>query len=396
MPWRTTCLMDERLQFIREYESGLFSMTELCDQFQISRKTGYRVLDVYEREGLDGLRPRSRRPHTSPRKTPDRIVKALVACRLQHPHWGPKKLLRYTQRHEPRLCQPDEWPGASTVARMLADHELTVRRSASRRVWKRPRDDGRASTAPNVVWTADYKGEFRTADGRWCYPLTVMDGFSRYLLGCQGFLGPTADDTRRAFQRLFHRYGLPEQIRTDNGTPFAGPGVAGLSPLSVWWMRLGIVVLRIERGHPEQNGAHERMHRTMKAETTRPPATSLRQQQARFTVFRREYNQERPHEALDFDVPAAHYTASSRQFPSRLCAVQYPGHMEVRSVYPHGDIRVWGRRLFLSEALRGERVGLEEVDDGIWDICFGPTRLARLNRRTWALHPRPTEVRGGS
>jgi len=383
--------MDERLRFIHEYRSGVWTMTELCQAFEISRKTGYRLLGAYDRAGVCGLLPRSRRPHTSPTQTAEPVVRALVTYRQRHPSWGPKKLLHYAQRHQPQLCAVDAWPGVSTIARLLAQRGLTGVVSTRKRVWPSATPPTSACSAPNEIWTADYKGEFRTRDGRWCYPLTVMDVFSRYLVGCQALLGPTVVGTQRVFQRLFARYGLPTRIRTDNGTPFAGPGVAGLSPLSVWWIRLGIGVDRIARGHPEQNGSHERMHRTLKAETIRPPAASLCVQQRRFTQFSREYNHERPHEALDFEVPAGRYDPSPRALPSRLLPVDYPGHFEVRRVYAHGDIRIWGRRLFVSEALRGEYVGFEEIDDGIWDLCFCAVRLARLDIRTWCLHPHPTD-----
>jgi putative transposase len=291
MPWRATCPMDERLRFITEYQSNLFTMTELCEQFGIARKTGYKLVEAYERAGAAGLIERSRRPHTSPTATASSVVKALVACRQGHPHWGPKKLLSYVKRHEPRLGVATRWPGLSTIARLLAQHGLVDPARPRRSIWRTSSAGVSVSTAPNMVWTADYKGEFRTSDGRWCYPLTVMDAFSRYLLRCDGFLGPTATATQTAFHRLFEQHGLPERIRTDNGTPFAGPGIGGLAPLSVWWIRLGIVIERIDRGHPEQNAEHERMHRTLKAETTRPPGATLRHQQQRFAAFRRAYNE---------------------------------------------------------------------------------------------------------
>jgi transposase InsO family protein len=381
--------MDERVRFIAEYQTNLFTMTELCEQFGISRKTGYKLLHAYERQGPSGLAERSRRPHTSPNATGADVVKAVLACRKDHPHWGPKKLLAYLRRHQPRLRAADRWPGISTVARILAQHGCMDISSRGRRRWPSAAASRALSTAANQVWTADYKGEFRTRDGQWCYPLTVMDTFSRYLLACEGFGGPTDAATRSAFQRAFQISGLPERIRSDNGTPFAGPGVAGLSPLAVWWIRLGIGLERIERGHPEQNAEHERMHRTLKAETTRPPAANLREQQRRFATFQREYNDERPHEALEFAVPAMRYVASPRSYPRRLPPVEYPGHFTVRRVYAHGDIRWGNRRLFVSQALAHEYVGLEEVDDGIWDVCFASMRLARLNQRTGALHPRP-------
>lgn len=390
MPWRTASHMDERVRFIAEYQSTLFTMTELCEQFGISRKTAYKWVRAYEREGPSGLAEQSRRPHSSPTATAPEVVKAVLQCRQDHPRWGPKKLRAYLHRHEPTLWRRHRWPGISTVARMLAQHGCIEATSVGRRRWSTAASERIASTRPNMLWTVDYKGEFRTGDGRWCYPLTVMDAFSRYLLRCDGFLGPTDAATQAAFRRAFATYGLPERIRSDNGTPFAAPGVAGLSPLAAWWIRLGIAVERIDRGHPEQNAEHERMHRTLKAETARPPGATLRHQQRRFATFRGEYNDERPHEALGLDIPAAFYTASSRPYPRRLPPVEYPRHFDTRRVYHHGDIRWGGRRLFVSQALADQYIGLEEVDDGIWDLYFASMILARLDQRTWRLRPRPT------
>jgi putative transposase len=390
MPWQVMSPMDEKVRFITEYQANLFSMTELCQQFGISRKTGYKLVDAYARESFGGLTERSRRPHSSPNATGSDMVGAVLACRNDHPRWGPKKLLAYLRRHRPTLRPADGWPGVSTVSRILTKHGCIDVSSRGRRRWPSRVAASRVpSTAPNMVWSVDYKGEFRTSDGRWCYPLTIMDAFSRYLLTCQGFLGPTDGATRAAFRQAFEIYGLPERIRSDNGTPFAGAGVAGLSPLAVWWIRLGIGIERIDRGHPEQNAEHERMHRTLKAETTRPPAANVRQQQRRFARFQQEYNTERPHEALAFEVPLTRYAVSPRSYPQRLAPIDYPGHFEVRRVYSHGDIRWGNRRLFISQALAHEYVGLEEVDDGAWDLCFASIRLARLDHRTGALHPRP-------
>jgi putative transposase len=389
MPWRVMSPMDERVRFIAEYRTNLFSMTELCAHFGISRKTGYKLVHAYEREGPRGLVERSRRPHTFPTATSADVVDAILAGRQAHPHWGPKKLLAYLRQHQPRRCAPEQWPGVSTVARILARHGCIEHAPRAQRRWPSVPAGRTPSTAPNMRWTVDYKGEFRTRDGQWCYPLTIMDAFSRYLLTCYAVEGPTDAATRAAFQRAFDTYGLPDRIRSDNGRPFAGPGLAGLSPLAVWWIRLGIGLERIDRGHPEQNAEHERMHRTLKAETTRPPAANRRQQQARFATFQRSYNTERPHEALTFAVPASRYATSPRPYPRRLPPVEYPGHFEVCRVYAHGDIRWRRHRVFISQSLAHEDIGLEEVDDGIWDVCFASTRVARLDQRTGALHPRP-------
>jgi transposase InsO family protein len=235
--------------------------------------------------------------------------------------------------------------------------------------------------APNDVWSADFKGQFRTGDGRYCYPLTVADGFSRYLLGCQALSSTAGADAKPVFTRLFREYGLPKRIRSDNGVPFATNTLARLSTLSAWWVRLGILPELIEPGHPEQNGRHERMHRTLKAETTRPAAGSLAAQQRRFNHFRQEFNHERPHEALDQATPAECYLTSPRSMPERLLPLEYPDRFEVRYVSANGGIRWNSRWVNVSIVCVGEYVGLEEIADGIWNVYFGPVRLGRLHER---------------
>jgi hypothetical protein len=235
--------------------------------------------------------------------------------------------------------------------------------------------------APNDVWSADYKGQFRTGNGIYCYPLTVTDGYSRYLLGCQGLNSTAVTEAKPVFTRLFKEYGLPQRIRTDNGVPFATNTLARLSSLSAWWVRLGILPELIEPGKPQQNGRHERMHRTLKAETTRPAAGSLAAQQRKFNTFREEFNNERPHEALDMQTPACLYRPSTREMPEKLPPFEYPDRFELRYVSANGGIR-WGRDwVNVSTVCIGEYVGLEEIDDGIWNVYFGPLKLGRLNER---------------
>jgi transposase InsO family protein len=244
-----------------------------------------------------------------------------------------------------------------------------------------------AITQPNQVWTTDFKGEFRTGDGRYCYPLTLRDGFSRFVLRCEALTGRTTEATRRGFERAFAAYGVPERMRSDNGGPFASAGLAGLSQLSVWWIRLGIVPERIAPGHPEQNGSHEQFHRVLKAETARPPAASASAQQRRFRAFCHEYNHERPHEALHDDTPAQHYAPSPRSLPARVPALEYPGHLEVRLVASHGCISWGGTHVFLTTALAGEYVAFDEVDDGSWTIRFADVVLGRFDERHRYVHP---------
>ena len=235
--------------------------------------------------------------------------------------------------------------------------------------------------APNDIWTADFKGHFKTRDGLYCYPLTVVDGFSRYLLACQGLRSTEHSGSQPVFRRLFHEYGLPRIIRTDNGVPFATTALGRLSRLSVWWIRLGIYPELIQPSHPEQNGRHERMHRTLKAEATRPPGGHLAGQQRRFNAFRREYNDERPHEALGLDTPAARYTPSPRPLPQRMPPLHYPAHFEVRRVSFNGGIRWSSDWVNVSHVLGGEYVGFEEVDNELWNVYFGPLRLGVFHQR---------------
>jgi putative transposase len=391
MPWRETSPMEQRLEFIREYETELFTMTELATQYGISRKTGYKWLERYDADGVDGLRDQSRRPYHSPQATDPELIEALLAHRRRHPRWGAKKLLVVASRRQTAAA----WPSRSTVCARLKANGLVA---PSRRHTRAPQvrmAPWAPITAANEVWTTDFKGEFRTGDGVYCYPLTLRDGFSRFTLRCDGLLSRTVAATQQRFARAFAVYGLPDRIRSDNGLPFASPGLAGLSSLSVWWMRLGIIPERIAPGHPEQNGSHEQFHRVLKAETARPPAPNCVAQQQRFRRFVREYNEERPHEALGNQTPATRYAPSRRPLPRRLPPLDYPGHMEPRRVSSGGTISWDGTPLFVATALAGEYVAFEEIDDGIWTLHFGTVALARYDERHRTLHPIPITVNGG-
>ena len=376
MPWRETSPMDQRTRFIADHLRETHTITELCDQYGVSRKTGYKWIDRYLRLGPAGLDDHSRRPHRAPNQTADEIVAAILEARQRHPAWGGKKLRALLQRRHPRWTLP----GRSTVCDILRRHGLVPTRRQRRRLGH----PGKPTTimgAPNAVWCADYKGQFKTGDGRYCYPLTVTDGFSRYLLGCQGLRSTAAAEAQPVFTRLFNEYGLPLRIRTDNGVPFATTTLARLSKLSAWWVRLGILPEFIEPGRPDQNGRHERMHRTLKAATTRPAAGRLGAQQRRFNAFREEFNHVRPHEALAQQTPATCYHPSPRPMPDRLAPLEYPDRFEVRYVSANGGIRWNHRWVNVSTVCVGEYVGLEEIDDGIWNVYFGPLRLGRLLER---------------
>lgn len=391
MPWQELSPVDLRMRFVTDWQSGLWTMTALCADYQVSRKTGYKWVGRYGTSGPHGLDDRSRRPRHSPRATAPEVVEVLIALRRRHPSWGAKKLLAVAARHTPTAA----WPSRSTVCDLLKARGLIAPRCRRARHATVP-----ASLAPmrraNDTWTTDFKGEFLTGDGRYCYPLTLRDGFSRFVLRCDALVTRTYEATRRRFERAFAEYGLPERLRSDNGGPFAGTGLAGLSRLSVWWMRLGIRPERIARGHPEQNGSHEQFHAVLKAETTRPPAAHAAAQQRRFARFCREYNFDRPHEALQQTVPAHWYEPSPRPLPARLPPLEYPGHLEIRRVSSVGTISWRNRALFVSEALAGEDVAFEAVDDGIWTLFFASVALGRFDDRQRRLHPIATVSLGRS
>jgi transposase InsO family protein len=382
MPWLETSPMEQRVDFVRELESGLFTMTELAAQYGISRKTGYKWLTRHETEGVLGLQDRSRRPRHSPQATEAALLAALIAVRKRHPHWGAKKLLTVAARQAPTA----DWPCPSTVSTHLQAQGWIAPRRRRGRPAPLATSGRPVITAANDVWTTDFKGEFLTGDHRYCYPFTLRDGFSRWVLRCDALTAHTLAVTRPCFERAFAEYGLPDRIRSDNGPPFGGPGLGRLSTLAVWWIRLGIVPERIAPGHPEQNGSHEQFHAVLKAETARPPAATARAQQRRFQRFCAEYNHERPHEALAQAVPATRYQPSSRPLPRRLPPLVYPGHAEIRRVDQNGMVS-WRRPLFVSVALAGEAVAFQEVDDGIWTVTFATVVLGRFDERHHRIHP---------
>lgn len=381
--------MDERLQFVAECLRLERSMAELCRAYGISRKTGYKVLGRYGADGPRGLQDRSRAPHQHPNAVAEELVSAVLALRVRHPRWGPRKLRARLQREAPT----GRWPAASTIGDLLQRHGLTVPRRRRRRAAPAT-DPLRGCVAPNDVWTADFKGWFRTGDGARCNPLTLSDGVSRFLLRCQALTPPDEARVRPLCEAAFREYGLPGAIRSDNGPPFASVAAGGLSRLAVWWIKLGIRPERIRPGHPEDNGRHERLHQTLKAETATPPASTLRAQQQRFDRFRREYNEERPHEALGQHPPAAVYTPSPRPYPERVREPEYPDDQLVRRVRHNGEIKWHGRLIFVSQCLAGEPVGLEEFDDDRWLVRFGPVALGWLDARRDRLHPPPSRAPG--
>jgi transposase InsO family protein len=367
---------EQRLGFARDYESAQWSMVELCERYGVTRPTGYKWVSRFRDEGEAGLVERVRAPYGCPHRTPARIEELILAARKQY-GWGAKKLLQVLRRRHPRLV----WPARSTVNAILERHGK-LHKHRRRKKWSHPGAVPLETTRPNQVWPADFKGQFKTRDGTYCFPLTVTDHFSRSLLLCKGLRSVRTEGAKPVFRRLFREVGLPEAIRTDNGAPFASTGIHGLCEMNVWWMQLGIVHQRIPPSSPQENGAHERMHRELKRETARPPARNLRGQQRKFDCFRDRYNEERPHEGIEDQVPASRWEPSPRPYPERIAPPEYPGHMEVRRVSAAGTFRLKAAQPFLSNALHDEHIGLEEIGDGLWNIVYYRTLLGRIDERT--------------
>ena len=372
--------MDEKMSFVADCLRGDVPMAALCEDYGISRKTGYKWLDRYREHGPAGLEDRSRAPHRHGRSMAPEVAEAIVALRRERPHWGPRKLRAVLMRDHPDQV----WPAASTMGELLRAEGL-VRPRRRRRLLAAPSRTLRVAAAPNDVWCIDFKGWFRTRDGERCDPLTVTDAYSRYLLACV-ILPPRTEQVRLAVEQLFERYGLPETIRSDNGPPFAGTGAGGLSRLSVGWLKAGIALERIDPGQPQQNGRHERMHKTLKAETAKPPAASKEQQQLRFDRFRKDFNEYRPHEALGQQPPAAFYHPSPRPYPERLEEPWYDAWHAVRRVRTDGSIKWGGDLVFIAEPLAGEPVGIAETESGHWIVRFADIDLGIIDHKTKKLH----------
>ena len=364
MPWKECSVMEERLRFVARLLDGE-RMSDVCRQFGISRKTGYKIFDRYRQEGVEALTDRSRRPVRYANQLPEQVERLIVGLKRDKPHWGARKIRELLLR---KLAGDVRVPARSTVHAVLDRHGLVSR--ARRR---RNRAEGTPlsiAASPNDLWCADFKGEFKLGNGRYCYPLTVTDQASRYLLLCEALDSTREVPVIEAFAGLFRQHGLPAAIRSDNRLPFASPnGLYNLSKLSVWWLRLGLQLERIKPGQPHQNGRHERMHLTLKKETTRPPGANSLQQQARFDAFISEFNQERPHQALDMRCPGELYTPSVRPYDG-LPEVEYPFHDRDVLVTACGRICMHRKKINISTVMAGQRLGIKEVDDGIWLVSF--------------------------
>jgi transposase InsO family protein len=380
MSWNVRSVLEEKLRFVFEYERAVQTMTELCQQFEISRETGYLWLRRYRHSGVDGLIEAKRGPQIHPNQTTTSIEEAVLELRQAHMTWGPRKLRRILERDQPGRV----WPATSTVGEIIKRAGLVVPRKKRRKTEPYSAPLAHAVES-NWVWCADFKGWFRTGDGSRIDPLTITDACSRYLLRSQAVEKTDTERVQAIFEATFREFGLPWRIRTDNGPPFASAAVGGLSRLAVWWMRLGILPERIEAGHPEQNGRHERMHRTMKLDLQ--PAQDWRGQQRELDKFRYDYNEIRPHEALEMQTPASVYKPSPQPYPERLPEVEYPDEMQVRTIKSHGHFRWKKHDIFLSEVLWGEPVGLLPVDDGVYRVYFAQMPLGLFNERLLRVLP---------
>jgi transposase InsO family protein len=381
MPWKVCSAMEERLRFIARLLDG-DSMTDVCREFGISRKTGYKLLARYREEGAAALSDRSRRPVRYANQLPPQLEALIVRAKRDKPHWGARKIRELLVR---RLPGDVRVPATSTIHAVLDRHRLVSRLGRPRRrAQGTPLSAGRE---PNDLWCADFKGEFQLGNGRYCYPLTVTDHASRFLLLCEALDSTREEPAIAAFLRLFQERGLPAAIRSDNGVPFASPNALfNLSKLAVWWLRLGIQIERIKPGHPQQNGRHERMHLTLKKETTRPPGMNSLQQQARFDEFVAEFNTERPHEALGMQLPADLYRSSSRPYFG-LPDLDYPLHDRDSLVTACGRICMHRKKINISTVLAGQKLGLKEVDHGIWLVTFMHYDLGYIDLEQKTLQP---------
>lgn len=380
MPWEVSTVLDQRIAFIANSKKQELSMAQLCRAYGISRTTGYKWLRRWREDPAGGVADRSRAPHHHPNRLSEAQAEQIVQLRTEHATWGPRKLRARLQR----LAPDQSWPAPSTIGELLHHRSLSVPRGRGRRSAPPPPTPLTPGNGPNEVVTLDYKGHFVLGNGTRCHPLTVQDAYSRVLLRCQALAREDFASAQPVLVAAFREFGLPQVIRSDNGAPFAGTGLTGLTRLSVWLLRLGLRLERIAPAHPEQNGRHERMHGTLKAEATRPAQWDLAAQQRVFDRFRHEFNYERPHQALDYAVPADYYQRSEREYPARLPEVHYPDEWAVRRVRNKGHLRWRSGLLFVCEALAGQPVGLAPLDERLWALYYNHMPLAILDDATGA------------
>lgn len=378
MPWRVTCPMDQRRKFVEEVLGGRAEMSAVCEGYGISRKTGYKWLARFAEGGSPALEDRSRAPLSHPNTTESELVERIIRLRARHPLWGPRKLKHCLGRKEADI----QWPAPSTIGDILKRNGLISPRRRRRRQGAQLYEGQLTrGLVPNDVWFADFKGWFRTGDGTRVDPLTLSDGASRYLIRCKAVERTDGETVKKHYSTAFQKFGLPLAIRSDNGVPFAGPGLCGLSRLAVWLLKIGVRPERIRPGHPQDNGVHERMHRTLKDQTAKPPRATLRAQQKAFDDFQREFNEERPHEAIEMKTPGELYRPSNRPFPSKIREFEYDNDVIVRKVSENGTIS-WRRQfVYLGPAFAEEHVGLIEKEDGLMTVQLGEISLGQFNER---------------
>ena len=375
MPWETTNVIEARIRLVMAYLARVATMTKLCLLHRVSRKSGYKWVNEYRQHGLAGLGNRSKAPKSGRHWTRSAARELIVQMRREHRSWSAAKIVARLKQLHPRR----RFPSPTTAHTILRQAELiTPRRQRSR--WREQEGRSVEVTRPNALWTIDFKGQFRTRDQRWCYPLTVVDAYSRVLLACVALTSPTFEATWAEFEKLFRQYGLPDAIHSDNGEPFASRSVGGLSRLAVRFIRLGIRVERNRPGHPQDNGSHERMHRTLKEEATKPPAANCAAQQIHFDRFRKEFNEERPHEAHGQLQPNRFYRSSKKAYRPDPPHIEYPEPFVVRRVCSRGNIKWKASLIFVSEVLAGERVGLSCEHDS-WHVYFSSILLGRVDER---------------
>lgn len=380
MSWKESCVVDERLKFVARLLEGQ-KMAQLCREFGISRKTGYKIFSRYKECGLQGLSDRTRRPNRHANQLPFQVERAILQIKHEYPSWGAPKLREKLMRLYPDIHHP----AISTIHAVLDRHGLVKR--PRRKRYKAEGTELIDAKKPNQLWCADYKGEFLLGNKRYCYPLTITDYHSRFLLTCEALESTKTPFAFTIFERAFKEYGLPTAIRTDNGLPFASPNALhGLSRLSVWWLRLGVSIERIKPGNPQQNGRHERMHLTLKKETTKPPEFNFLQQQERFDAFQEVYNNQRPHQAIGMRYPAELYTPSAKQY-SGLPDLEYPFHDKVVTVTNCGRICLGRTKINLSIVLAGQKVGITQKDDKIWLVSFMKYDLGYFDLESCRVEP---------
>ncbi|MBA3536267.1 MAG: transposase [Tatlockia sp.] len=376
MSWSETCPMKERIKFILAYETNTLPFSELCKDFQISRKTGYKWVNRYKGEGFEGLENQSRARLHHPNQLSEEIECLILDAKRERSHWGPYKLIKWLKQEYSHL----EWPASSTAGDLLKRHGLVKPRKKRIRTPPYTQPFERCA-ASNDVWSIDYKGQFMLGNGQYCYPLTLTDNYSRYLLACDAFEAISGLDVRKTLIRLFREHGLPKAIKSDNGSPFSTRGLAGLSRLAVWWIKLGIIPERIKPGCPQENGRHERMHLTMKQEVATPPKKTMLLQQSALDAFQDEFNHHRPHEGINNKRPAWLFTQSSRVYPEKIPQIEYDANIITRKIRTNGTMKWRGEEIFVSETLTGERIGLIPISDLEWKIQFSQLSIGVFNEK---------------